>query len=96
MIDEKKIQEVANNESVRNLLRRGEKAEYIHGFKDGIDWFKKELWHPITEESERDKVILADFGEDDYALFCDTTIKELCDELRIYRWLYIDDLLKGE
>lgn len=55
MIDEKEIERAANeyNPNV-DMFARNERA----AFKDGVDWFKKALWHTKDEIPEADRLIL--------------------------------------
>ena len=55
MIDEKEIERAANeyNPNV-DMFARNERA----AFKDGVDWFKKALWHSQNEIPEDGRIIL--------------------------------------
>lgn len=63
MIDKQKIQEAANNyighepeiDEGCNVSARRE------AFKDGVDWFKKNIWHSCQEEPEKGEFIVTEF-----------------------------------
>lgn len=55
MIDEKKIQEAAAGKfNVGGLVNTVERI----AFKEGVEWFKKALWHTEKEIPEADRLIL--------------------------------------
>lgn len=55
MIDEKKIQEAAASRfNVGGLVNTVERI----AFKEGVEWFKKALWHTEDEIPEADRLIL--------------------------------------
>lgn len=55
MIDEKKIQEAAAGKfNVGGLVNTVERI----AFKEGVEWFKKALWHTEDEIPEADRLIL--------------------------------------
>lgn len=83
-------------------------------FKDGAKWaineFLKDLWHPASEEPERDRDILLEYEnghpsdarmrlpyqyENIYSDLCKKYWSVMVKIEKITRWLYIDDLLKG-
>lgn len=102
MIDENKITEAVNayigyakeiDEGIETSMRRD-------AFRDGVEWFKKAIWHDASEEPEYSRYILAQrrtfIGELRYYL--DKTNStypwELnVKDLRITKWCYIDDIL---
>lgn len=63
MIDKQKIQQAANNyighepeiDEGCNVSARRE------AFKDGVDWFKKNIWHSCQEEPEKGEFIVTEF-----------------------------------
>lgn len=63
MIDKQKIQQAANNyighepeiDEGCNVSTRRE------AFKDGVDWFKKNIWHSCQEEPEKGEFIVTEF-----------------------------------
>lgn len=105
MIDEKKIQEAAAGMfNVGGLVNTVERI----AFKEGIEWFKKAIWHTEDEIPEADRPILVKDWKlkDRYSTF-DTT-----EELNLedfdkehqwetfcefadadFTWCYIEDLL---
>lgn len=77
MIDEKKIQEAAIMNAdyfnpCRSTLDREEACRA--SFEDGVEWFKKALWHTEDEIPEADRLILVKDWKlkDRYSIF-DTT-----------------------
>lgn len=105
MIDEKKIQEAAASRfNVGGLVNTVERI----AFKEGVEWFKKALWHTEDEIPEADRLILVkDWKFKDEYLTFDTT-----EELNLedfdkehqwecfcklayldFTWCYIEDLL---
>lgn len=104
MIDEKKIQEAANeyighepelDEGIYVAMRRD-------AFKDGANWMHdeliKHLWHDASEKPKMGEhsMIIVEF-KGIHSLWRSTTVYEtLCNNKDyIRRWLYLDDLLKG-
>lgn len=71
MIDEKKIQEAAAGKfNVGGLVNTVERI----AFKEGVEWFKKALWHTEDEIPEADRLILVkDWKFKDEYLTFDTT-----------------------
>ena len=100
MIDEKKIQEATNN----YIGHEPEVDEGCHvsarrdAFKDGIAWFKKNLWHSIKEEPENDEILITKFLDEgvnyeiDSASWVDNW-KEHCSRNDIMAWCYVSDIL---
>lgn len=77
---------------------------YKEGYKDAINEFLKNLWHPAWKKPEDDRYILLEekYSGVESTIFYDTTKYNICyDEpwdskvanLNITRWLYVDDLL---
>ena len=110
MIDEK-IEEAAEKyikETCTEDMSPVTKVTAEMSFHKGIGWFLKNLWHKPDEEPEQEKVALIQLKEDgswhtanfigiefhindmnkddEYLVFTDD----------VTRWLYLDDLLKGE
>lgn len=55
MIDEKKIQQAAASKfNVGGLVNTVERI----AFKEGVEWFKKALWHDASVKPEGNAVIL--------------------------------------
>lgn len=103
MIDEKKIEE--NMQEIYNtnaLLNRYELVETA--FKAGINYFLNNLWHDASEEPKESVDILYEYWFDNSKKFCRIdkhkpfyySWQEKIINNRITRWLYIDDLMKGE
>ena len=102
MIDEKKIEEAAYRFATSQT--HGELLALIDGYKEGykdaINEFLKDLWHPVSEEPEKFRKILYTGGSIDTT---DTTMlitnnswnTKVC-LLEIKKWCYIDDLLLKE
>ena len=80
------------------------------GAKWAINEFLKDLWHPASEEPERDRDILLEYEnghpsdarmrlpyqyENIYSDLCEKYWSVMVKIEKITRWLYIDDLLKG-
>ena len=111
MIDEKEIRKAAivnadNFNPCRSTLDREEAC--CASFEDGVEWFKKALWHDASEIPEADRLILVkDWKFKDEYLTFDTT-----EELNLedfdkehqwecfckladldFTWCYIEDLL---
>lgn len=102
MIDKKKINEAIHEVYNSNaIFRRYEQAEIA--FKSGINWFLDNLWHDASEEPKENVDILYEYWFDNSKKFCRMDIhkpsyswQEKIINNRITRWLYIDDLMKGE
>lgn len=52
MIDEKKIEEAAFMHTHKNQTWN-EKRDYANAFKHGVEWFKINLWHDVSERPPR-------------------------------------------
>lgn len=100
MIDEKKIQEAANN----YIGHEPEVDEGIYvasqrnAFKDGIAWFKKNLWHSSQEEPEKDEILITKFLDEGINYEIDSASwvsnwKEHCNRNDIMAWCYVSDIL---
>lgn len=103
MIDEKKIQEAAIMNAdyfnpCRSTLDREEACRA--SFEDGVEWFKKALWHDASVKPEGNAVILyqwldnrgtMDVGID--GVFSDVEWAKFVAYNRITKWCYIEDLL---
>ena len=108
MIDEKTIKRAAQEYNPINDML-GEEARA--SFKNGVEWFKENLWHTKDEIPEADRLILVKDWKckDGYFLF-DTTEdlslqdfdkksqwESLCKFADLdFAWCYIDDLLPEE
>lgn len=103
MIDEKKITEAADlNADKYNPCRSTlDKEEACRAsFKDGVEWFKKTIWHDASEEPESDKCILIRFvdykGNVEYGtdiLAPPITWNNWVEICKITKWCYVEDLL---
>ena len=88
MIDEKKIQEAAASKfNVGGLVNTVERI----AFKEGVEWFKKALWHTEKEIPEDGKMILVkrwnpDGMCGDYKLFNTVEDLDLADFDRKLQW----------
>lgn len=107
MIDNKKIDDAAYRFATSQ--EHGELLALIDGYKEGykdaINEFLKDLWHPASEEPRKDVSIMVETHNDEnmfyYAwnrwrdnFYPSWTDAVLCS--RVSRWLYIDDLLPKE
>lgn len=102
MIDENKIQEAADNyighapeidEGIYVSMRRD-------AFKDGIKWFKENLWHSTKEEPQRNEPIITKWWDEvDGVCYEADSIgnsqnwNEYCSRNNIMAWCYISDIL---
>ena len=100
MIDDKKIDEAAYRFATSQT--HGELLALIDGYKEGykdaINEFLKDLWHPISEEPVKDKPFLAKESgrwrvDVNSSLFPDNVWSSHCKIQGIKRWLYVEDLL---
>lgn len=100
MIDEKKIQEAAAGKfNVGGLVNTVERI----AFKEGVEWFKKALWHDASETPEGDAVILYQWLDDRDTMdvgidgvFSDVEWAKFVAYNRITKWCYIEDLLPNK
>lgn len=100
MIDKQKIQQAANNYI-------GHEPEIDEGcnvsakreaFKDGVDWFKKNIWHSCQEEPEKGEFIVTEFCDIGKCYEIDSASwtedwGEHCSRNHIMAWCYVSDLL---
>ena len=94
MIDEKKIQEAAIMNAdyfnpCRSTLDREEACRA--SFEDGVEWFKKALWHEASVKPEGNAVILYQWLDDRGTM--DVEWAKFVEYDRIDKWCYIEDLL---
>lgn len=106
MIDEKKIQEAAIMNTdyfnpCRSTLDREEACRA--SFEDGVDWFKKALWHDASVKPEGNVVILYQWLDDRGTMdvgidgvFSDVEWAKFVAYNRITKWCYIEDLLPNK
>lgn len=101
MIDDKKINEAANKLcDYGSILSSGYR---IDGFKKGAKWtineFLKDLWHPIEEKPQKEKVFLYQSSCYGFGLNQISDTKDwnyIIKHQKAIQWLYIDDLLPKE
>ena len=69
-------------------------------FQDGINWFLKNLWHPVSEEPEKFRKILYTGDSinttDTTMLIVNNSWNTTVHLLKIKKWCYIDDLFSKE
>ncbi len=100
MIDEKKIQEAAAGKfNVGGLVNTVERI----AFKEGVEWFKKALWHDASVKPEGNAVILYQWFDDRGTMdvgidgvFSDVEWAKFVAYNRITKWCYIEDLLTNK
>ncbi len=99
MIDDKKIETVANEYSQDNC-GYSYNINKLLAFKDGAKWmqekFLKELWHPSSEEPKKGRVFLYKTIFKGYGLnqiIDGNEWKYIIKYQKATQWLYIDDLL---
>lgn len=107
MIDDKKIEEAAlgycakcSDITNRNVdLDEDECVDLHNGFIDGAKWmqeeFLKNLWHPASEEPEKNHFVLfktaGNSFETEYIGKNDWATIVRC--FKVVKWFYVDDLL---
>ena len=67
-------------------------------FKDGVDWFKKNIWHSCQEEPEKGEFIVTEFCDIGKCYEIDSASwtedwGEHCSRNHIMAWCYVSDLL---
>lgn len=99
MIDEKKIEEAADKFAFVKNISDGVNDYDINlkkGFKAGISWFKKNLWHNASEEPRKHTIIYAMCplakGVWHRIIITSDDYKRKQKDLGIIRWLYVSDL----
>ena len=103
MIEDKKIEEVANQHAAGAFISEYWQACYKEGFVDCAKWmqeeFLKDLWHPVDEEPKLGKRVLVKINGN-LSLFNSGFVVEhlrnFDDHYGIESWLYIDDLFPKE
>lgn len=102
MIDEKKIQEAAIMNAdyfnpCRSTLDREEACRA--SFEDGVEWFKKALWHDASEMPEKGKafIFLAESNSSKHyhvgVVYNPMDYDKNCEWWGVIEWCYIEDLL---
>ena len=99
MIDDKKIEEAANEYSQDNCGYSYD-IEKLLAFEQGAKWaidkFLKDLWHPVSEEPKKSVFMLSEYEKGKfYANYFDKNRGGWSNK-RLIRWLNIDDLLPKE
>ena len=99
MIDDKKIEEAANEYSQDNCGYSYD-IEKLLAFEQGAKWaidkFLKDLWHPVSEEPKKSIFMLSEYEKGKfYANYFDKNRGGWSNK-RLIRWLNIDDLLPKE
>lgn len=103
MIDDKKVEEACDKALKNSVFNDNVHAyPYVRGFYDCAKWafneFRKDLWHPASEEPVEDKPFLAEqIGrwrvDVNSSLFPNNVWSTHCKIQGIKRWLYVEDLL---
>ena len=99
MIDEKKIEEAAKEYAFKKdiFLQCG-----CHiGFLEGIDWFKKNIWHDAKEQPLQDELLIMQYIKDrrvKYIMYCWSSSKncswaEEMIDFHPTKWCYLKDLI---
>lgn len=103
MLDDKKIEEAAYRFATSQT--HGELLALIDGYKEGykdaINEFLKDLWHPASEEPREKAMLLIEVSLPKLTprkyYYADILIGEdweiTCGTMSISRWLYVDDLI---
>ena len=102
MIDDKKIEEAAKQHSEESYISGYFQACYKDAFIDGAKWmqeeFLKDLWHPASEEPEKNHFVLfktaGNSFETEYIGKNDWATIVRC--FKVVKWFYVDDLLPKE
>ena len=108
MIDDNKIEEATRNYINKNgyFIKYDEepcidiefayKEGYKEGCKDAINEFLKDLWHPIEEKPQKEKVFLYQSSCYGFGLKQISDTKDwdfIIKYQKAIQWLYIDDLI---
>ena len=102
MIDENKITEAVNayigfpkelGEGLETSMRRD-------AFRDGVEWFKKALWHDASEKPQGSAAILYLWHDEQGgmhvgidSIFDDLEWKKFVECNKITKWCYINNIL---
>ena len=98
MIDDKKIEEAAKQHSEESYISGYFQACYKDAFIDGAKWMQeellKDLWHPASEEPEKNHFVLfktaGNSFETEYIVKNDWATIVRC--FKVVKWFYVDDL----
>lgn len=100
MINNKKIEDAAKQHSEKSYISGYFQACYKDAFMDGTKWalneFRKDLWHPIEEKPEKEKVFLYQSSCYGFGLNQISDTKDwdfIIKYKKAIQWLYIDDLI---
>lgn len=99
MLNDKKIEEVAKQHAAGAFISEYWQACYKEGFVDCAKWmqeeFLKDLWHPASEEPEKNHFVLfktaGNSFETEYIGKNDWATIVRC--FKVIKWFYVDDLL---
>lgn len=102
MIDDKKIEEAAKQHSEESYISGYFQACYKDAFIDGAKWMQeellKDLWHPASEEPDKNHFILfktaSNSFETEYIGKNDWATIVRC--FKVVKWFYVDDLFTKE
>ena len=102
MLNDKKIEEVAKQHAAGAFISEYWQACYKEGFVDCAKWmqeeFLKDLWHPASEEPEKNHFVLfktaGNSFETEYIGKNDWATIVRC--FKVVKWFYVDDLLPKE
>ena len=102
MIDDKKIEDAAKQHSEKSYISSYFQACYKDAFIDGAKWmqeeFLKDLWHPASEEPDKNHFVLfktaGNSFETEYIGKNDWATIVRC--FKVVKWFYVDDLLPKE
>ena len=105
MIDNKKIEDAANQHSEKSYISSYFQACYKDAFMDCAKWaineFIKDLWHPNTEEPNKSKSDIIIIGVDNNAclqfkesiLLNKESWRHSISRCQIIKWAYLSDIL---
>lgn len=102
MLNDKKIEEVAKQHAAGAFISEYWQACYKEGFVDCAKWmqeeFLKDLWHPASEEPDKNHFILfktaCNSFETEYIGKNDWATIVRC--FKVVKWFYVDDFLPKE
>lgn len=102
MIDDKKIEEAVKQHSEESYISGYFQACYKDAFIDGAKWMQeellKDLWHPASEEPDKNHFILfktaGNSFETEYIGKNDWATIVRC--FKVVKWFYVDDLFPKE
>ena len=102
MIDDKKIEEAAKQHSEESYISGYFQACYKDAFIDGAklmqEEFLKDLWHPASEEPDKNHFVLfktaGNSFETEYIGKNDWATIVRC--FKVVKWFYVDDLIPKE